>query len=130
MWVSPHLFSFYDLILCYTFLINCYNNIFWNKIKYWIKTYFSHSDQRWKKNRRVISPAFNLTTLADYFLGSFNDQNEKLVQKLQKHCDSNELFDIWEYIDTASFSIICGRLFYHEILLNLLGKHIIFIELL
>ncbi|KAK7604570.1 hypothetical protein V9T40_005756 [Parthenolecanium corni] len=62
---------------------------------------------RWKINRRIISPAFNLNTLADNFLKSFNNQNEKLVRKLKKHCDDNKLFDISEYIDSTSFSTIC-----------------------
>ncbi|XP_065201587.1 cytochrome P450 4C1-like [Planococcus citri] len=68
---------------------------------------FSSELEKWKRNRRVINPAFNPTILFHYFLQIFNEQNVNLVKRLKKDVGTGKQFDLWPYITQTSIMTIC-----------------------
>ncbi|KAG8249438.1 hypothetical protein J6590_019726 [Homalodisca vitripennis] len=66
---------------------------------------FSAPVDKWKRNRRAITPAFN-TRLLEQFVPVFNQQNRVLVAKLGERV-GHGLFDVWDYVSPATLDIIC-----------------------
>ncbi|XP_075233074.1 cytochrome P450 4C1-like [Lycorma delicatula] len=66
---------------------------------------FSAPVEKWKKNRKAITPAFN-NRLLENFVPVFNEQNKYLIQKLSKHVDKGT-FELFDYISAATLDIIC-----------------------
>ncbi|XP_046665741.1 cytochrome P450 4C1-like [Homalodisca vitripennis] len=66
---------------------------------------FTAPVDKWKRNRRAITPAFN-TRLLEQFMPVFNQQNRLLVAKLGERV-GHGLFDVWDYVSPATFDIIC-----------------------
>lgn len=64
---------------------------------------------KWKRNRRVISPAFNPTFLFHYFLQMFNEQNVNLIGRLKKEVGTGKHFDLWPHVIQTSITTICGK---------------------
>ncbi|KAK7604566.1 hypothetical protein V9T40_005752 [Parthenolecanium corni] len=81
-----------------------------NFYKFFINTVgeglFSAPVEKWKKHRRLITPAFN-TRLMETFFPIFNAKNERLVQRMKKEADTGKYFDLWPYISSNSLDIIC-----------------------
>ncbi|XP_039300946.1 cytochrome P450 4V2-like, partial [Nilaparvata lugens] len=67
---------------------------------------FSAPVDKWKKNRRAITPAFN-NKLLEQFVPVFNQQNKLLVEKLAPHLNKAEQFDLFDLISPATLDIIC-----------------------
>ncbi|RZF47741.1 hypothetical protein LSTR_LSTR006005 [Laodelphax striatellus] len=67
---------------------------------------FSAPVDKWKKNRRAITPAFN-NKLLEQFVPVFNEQNKLLVEKLAPHLNKAEQFDLFDLISPATLDIIC-----------------------
>ncbi|KAL7646996.1 UNVERIFIED_CONTAM: hypothetical protein RMT77_002253 [Armadillidium vulgare] len=59
---------------------------------------------KWHARRKVLTPAFHFKILED-FIEVFNQQSQKLVNKLQKHSDGKP-FNIFPYITLATLDII------------------------
>ncbi|XP_054262081.1 cytochrome P450 4C1-like [Macrosteles quadrilineatus] len=66
---------------------------------------FSAPVEKWKRNRRAITPAFNMRLL-EQFIPVFNDQNRVLVEKMSKMVDLG-MFDVWDFVSPATLDIIC-----------------------
>ncbi|KAK7588226.1 hypothetical protein V9T40_005471 [Parthenolecanium corni] len=67
---------------------------------------FSSPVEKWKKHRRLITPAFNIR-LMETFFPIFNAKNERLVRRMEKEADTGEYFDLWPYISSNALDIIC-----------------------
>ncbi|XKL64203.1 hypothetical protein PGB90_004289 [Kerria lacca] len=67
---------------------------------------FSAPVEKWKKHRRIITPAFN-SRLLEGFFPIFNNKNANLLLKLEKVADNGEYFDLWQYIESNALDIIC-----------------------
>ncbi|KAL1115982.1 hypothetical protein AAG570_005477 [Ranatra chinensis] len=63
--------------------------------------------QQWKKNRRLISPAFN-TKLLEQFLTIFNRKNRLMVKLLEQET-GKESFDVYSYCELMDLDVICGE---------------------
>ncbi|EMP40219.1 Cytochrome P450 4V2 [Chelonia mydas] len=62
---------------------------------------------KWRSRRKMITPTFHFTILAD-FLEVMNEQPNILVDKLEKHVDK-EPFDCFLDITLCALDIICGN---------------------
>lgn len=62
--------------------------------------------EKWKRNRKIISPAFNQKILNN-FVPIFVKQITILGEVLENHL--NKVFDIGHFIDKCSLDIICGK---------------------
>ncbi|XP_065201589.1 cytochrome P450 4C1-like [Planococcus citri] len=67
---------------------------------------FSAPVEKWRKHRRIITPAFNMRLLESFF-EIFNRNNQLLVEKLKKELETEKHFDIWKYISSTALDIIC-----------------------
>jgi len=61
---------------------------------------------KWKDHRRLITPAFHFEVLVR-FLDVMNEQAEIMVDRLKKHADKGDSFDIFLYITACALDIIC-----------------------
>ena len=61
---------------------------------------------KWKKHRRIITPAFNMRLIESFF-PYFNEKNTNLVIQLKKEADTEIEFDLWDYISFNALDIIC-----------------------
>lgn len=61
------------------------------------------SDEKWRKRRKLLTPAFHFRILQD-FQHAFNKHSNILIEKLKKK--ETEIFDIKEMISPCAFDII------------------------
>lgn len=64
----------------------------------------------WKRHRKLINPAFNQQIL-DSFIGIFNKQGKRMVQKFQVKVN-REPFDHSQYVRQIFMETICCKIFY------------------
>ncbi|XP_017300262.2 cytochrome P450 4C1-like [Diaphorina citri] len=67
---------------------------------------FSAPVEKWRRNRKVITPAFNMN-LMTHFIPVFREKNAILMNRLKKFENTGKTFDLWEYISGAALDIIC-----------------------
>nr|QTC11262.1 cytochrome P450 380C41 [Phenacoccus solenopsis] len=67
---------------------------------------FSAPVEKWRKHRRIITPAFNMRLLESFF-EIFNRKNRVLIEKLKKEQGTEKHFDLWKYISSTALDIIC-----------------------
>ncbi|XP_065219675.1 cytochrome P450 4C1-like [Planococcus citri] len=67
---------------------------------------FTAEVEKWKKNRRILSPAFNPNILFEYFLQIFNQQNITLINELKKEVGTGQHFEIHSYLNHTSVRTI------------------------
>lgn len=70
------------------------------------------SGEYWHSHRKVITPTFHFTIL-EGFVDVFAEKCQILVDKLAKHCNTNEPVDIFPLISFAALDIICGKRMKH-----------------
>uniref|UniRef100_A0A915PLS3 Cytochrome P450 n=1 Tax=Setaria digitata TaxID=48799 RepID=A0A915PLS3_9BILA len=63
------------------------------------------SGETWFKARRMLTPAFHFNVLRKY-VEIFNDQAKILLEKLDKHSDTNQTFDILPYLRRHGLDVI------------------------
>uniref|UniRef100_A0AAT9UU53 Cytochrome P450 380H1 n=1 Tax=Maconellicoccus hirsutus TaxID=177089 RepID=A0AAT9UU53_MACHI len=68
---------------------------------------FTSQVEKWKRNRRVINPAFNPAILFHYFLQIFNERNIDLIHRLGKEVSTGKQFDLWPHVIQTSITTIC-----------------------
>ncbi|XP_065205839.1 cytochrome P450 4g15-like [Planococcus citri] len=61
---------------------------------------------KWKKNRRLLNPAFNPHLLHKYFLDTFHDENDRLIKALQKYAGKEIQFDLWPYVIHSAINTV------------------------
>nr|XP_053639026.1 cytochrome P450 4c3-like isoform X2 [Cherax quadricarinatus]XP_053639084.1 cytochrome P450 4c3-like isoform X2 [Cherax quadricarinatus] len=64
---------------------------------------------KWHSRRKLLTPAFHFKILED-FLEVFNNQGNKMVQKLKQKADGKP-FDIFPFVTLCTLDVICGKLF-------------------
>ncbi|XP_065217737.1 cytochrome P450 4g15-like [Planococcus citri] len=69
-------------------------------------TIFTAKGERWKKTRRIFSPALNPNILLEYFLQIFNQQNVTLINELKKEVGTGEHFEMLPYIRQTTLKTI------------------------
>ncbi|KAF5277799.1 hypothetical protein FQR65_LT03779 [Abscondita terminalis] len=71
----------------------------------WLGTGLLTSDgAKWKKHRRLLTPAFHFQIL-EQFIDVFNNQGNILVKKLEE--DKNETINIFPYMTLHALDVIC-----------------------
>ncbi|KAK7588222.1 hypothetical protein V9T40_005467 [Parthenolecanium corni] len=61
---------------------------------------------KWRRSRRIMNSAFNMTVMSKPFLEVFNRQSLVLIDQLKAEVNSKEYFDLWPYIFKSTFSNI------------------------
>lgn len=56
----------------------------------------------------MITPTFHFKIL-ESFVQVFENKSDILVQKLEKHASTNQVFDIYPNITLCALDIICGN---------------------
>ena len=64
--------------------------------------------EKWRKHRRIITPAFNMRLLESFF-EIFNRKNQLLIEQLKTETGTGKHFDAWKYISSTALDIICGE---------------------
>ncbi|XP_022175937.1 cytochrome P450 4C1-like [Myzus persicae] len=67
---------------------------------------FTAPVEKWRKNRRMITPAFNAKLLEQFF-PVFNEKNKILIRNVTKELNKTQTFDLWNYIAPAALDTIC-----------------------
>uniref|UniRef100_A0A914S1I2 Cytochrome P450 n=1 Tax=Parascaris equorum TaxID=6256 RepID=A0A914S1I2_PAREQ len=67
----------------------------------------SSSGETWFKARRILTPAFHFNILNKY-VEIFNEQSKVLLEKLERHSDTNETFDILPYLRLYGLDVVAG----------------------
>jgi cytochrome P450 family 4 len=67
---------------------------------------FTAPVEKWRKNRRIITPAFN-SKLLEQFFPVFNEKNKILIRNVTKELNKTQTFDLWDYIAPAALDTIC-----------------------
>uniref|UniRef100_A0A9J2Q8G0 Cytochrome P450 n=1 Tax=Ascaris lumbricoides TaxID=6252 RepID=A0A9J2Q8G0_ASCLU len=65
----------------------------------------SSSGETWFKARRILTPAFHFNILNKY-VEVFNEQSKILLEKLDRHSDTNETFDILPYLRLYGLDVV------------------------
>uniref|UniRef100_A0A915BBP7 Cytochrome P450 monooxygenase n=2 Tax=Parascaris TaxID=6254 RepID=A0A915BBP7_PARUN len=65
----------------------------------------SSSGETWFKARRILTPAFHFNILNKY-VEIFNEQSKVLLEKLERHSDTNETFDILPYLRLYGLDVV------------------------
>ncbi|XP_060876038.1 cytochrome P450 4C1-like isoform X2 [Metopolophium dirhodum] len=67
---------------------------------------FTAPVDKWRKHRRMITPAFN-AKLFEQFFPVFNEKNKILIKNVTKELNKTQMFDLWHYIAPAALDTIC-----------------------
>ncbi|KAL4123116.1 hypothetical protein QTP88_015346 [Uroleucon formosanum] len=62
--------------------------------------------EKWRKNRRMITPAFNAKLLEQFF-PVFNEKIKILIRIVSKELNKTQTFNLWDYIAPAALDTIC-----------------------
>lgn len=71
------------------------------------KIWVSFVGQKWKRKRKIITPAFHFAVL-EKFVDVFNTNGATLVQRLKDEALGEESVDIYKYVTACALDIICG----------------------
>lgn len=66
----------------------------------------SHGE-KWRSHRKLIAPAFHQLVLKS-FIGAFNRNSLRLVERLEKEVGRNE-FDVHDYMSEVTVDILLGN---------------------
>ncbi|CAI6360436.1 unnamed protein product [Macrosiphum euphorbiae] len=67
---------------------------------------FTAPVEKWRRHRRMITPAFNAKLLEQFF-PVFNEKNKILIKNVTKELNKTQMFDLWHYIAPAALDTIC-----------------------
>ncbi|CAI6359143.1 unnamed protein product [Macrosiphum euphorbiae] len=67
---------------------------------------FTAPVDKWRRHRRMITPAFNAKLLEQFF-PVFNEKNKILIRNVTKELNKTQKFDLWHYIAPAALDTIC-----------------------
>eukprot|EP00102_Acyrthosiphon_pisum_P012638 XP_008181891.1 PREDICTED: cytochrome P450 4V2-like [Acyrthosiphon pisum] len=67
---------------------------------------FTAPVDKWKRHRRMITPAFN-AKLFEQFFPVFNEKNKILIKNVTKELNKTQMFDLWHYVAPAALDTIC-----------------------
>ncbi|KAK8737973.1 hypothetical protein OTU49_004329, partial [Cherax quadricarinatus] len=78
----------------------------YNFLHPWLGTgLLTSTGSKWHSRRKLLTPAFHFKILED-FVEVFNNQSNKMVQKLQQKADGKP-FDIFPFVTLCTLDIIC-----------------------
>ncbi|XP_022175938.1 cytochrome P450 4C1-like [Myzus persicae] len=60
---------------------------------------------KWRKHRRMITPAFNANLLEQFF-PVFNEKNKIFIRNIAKELNKTQPFDLWDYIEPIALDTI------------------------
>ncbi|KAG7158438.1 Cytochrome P450 4c3-like 2 [Homarus americanus] len=87
---------------------NLDKGLMYNFLRPWLgEGLLTSAGSRWQTHRKLLTPAFHFKILEE-FMGVFNSQGNKLVQKLHKKADGQP-FDIFSDITLCVLDILCGE---------------------
>ncbi|XP_060860451.1 cytochrome P450 4g15-like isoform X2 [Metopolophium dirhodum] len=67
---------------------------------------FTAPVDKWRRHRRMITPAFNAKLLEQFF-PVFNEKNQILIKNVMKESNKTQAFDLWQYIAPTALDTIC-----------------------
>lgn len=65
--------------------------------------------EKWKKQRRMLTPAFCMDNMKRLFFPIFKEKTDILIKNLNKEVGNTQPFDMLEYISEAVFSTITRK---------------------
>uniref|UniRef100_A0AAT9UUW7 Cytochrome P450 3639B1 n=1 Tax=Maconellicoccus hirsutus TaxID=177089 RepID=A0AAT9UUW7_MACHI len=71
---------------------------------------FSDQGESWKKSRKILQQPFKSILLHNY-IDTMNEEARKIVKELQPKAHNPEMFDVSDFVGTATFNIACKTLF-------------------
>ena len=80
-------------------------------------------DDKWRRNRRLLTPAFHFQILENFF-DVFDSNANIFCQQLQKVVGTGQEIDVYPYLKRCTLDVICG---WHLFIQNLeIQFHIVF----
>lgn len=64
----------------------------------------------WKKHRKILNPAFGISTVQS-FVPIFNEVSAEFSNQLMHHLDDGKEFDLFQYSVNATLDSICRKMF-------------------
>lgn len=64
--------------------------------------------EKWRKHRRMITPAFK-AKLSEQFFPVFSDKNKILIKNITKELNKTQAFDLWHYIAPTILDTVCRK---------------------
>ncbi|KAJ3655743.1 hypothetical protein Zmor_014858 [Zophobas morio] len=97
-------YKFLEAVLSSTKILN--KSYEYNNLRHWLGTGLLTSDgPKWKKRRRVLTPAFHFQIL-EQFIDVFESNGNKLIKKLRKKIGERGV-DIYPFVTLCTLDIIC-----------------------
>lgn len=90
-------------------------------VRFYGSTIFCFSGDKWRKDRKLLTPAFHFQIL-DGFFDVFNRNSEIFVEQIKKRLLVEKEIDIYPMTSRCTLDIICGMIVWNELLNWMLYK--------
>lgn len=74
--------------------------------------------ETWKIHRKLLNPSFQYNVI-NSFMNIFNENGKRLLKRLYQMKD-DEVFDAFEVLTTYSMNMICGKIFFFFLNINVI----------
>lgn len=62
----------------------------------------------WKKDRKLLAPAFNIKILLS-FIPIFNEKTNVMVKNMEIELNTNKSFDVFKYLFECTLDMVIGK---------------------
>lgn len=69
---------------------------------------FTSRGDEWRHHRRCLNPTMHFKVVNEYY-PIFNKWMQDLVERLAARANDGSSFDMFQYLDRATFCMICGK---------------------
>jgi cytochrome P450 len=86
---------------------------------FFFKIHCSSSGEKWRKRRKLLTPAFHFNILHGFHL-VHDRESQVFLEQIESFADSNEVFDIYPFLKRFALDVICGLIYMSIINFNVL----------